>query len=144
MKKPKLIIVRGLPGAGKSTLAAKLSLLSNYSHVETDQFFSTEDGYVFKRELLPEAHTWCRITAQKAINKGVGAIVANTFTTYEEVKAYLQMVDSYDDLLVITLSSSFGSIHDVPEEAMQRMANRFLSHEALAFQIQQYFISKES
>ena len=54
------------------------------------------------------------------------------------------MIDTYDDLLVVTLSNSFGSIHDVPEETMKRMSDRFLPHEMLDFAIRQYFTSKES
>jgi predicted kinase len=138
MKKPKLIIIRGLPGSGKSTLAEKLALLTNYTHVEADQYFLENSNYVFQKELLPRAHSWCQDLARSAINNYSGAIVANTFTTYQEVKPYLKMVDSYDDLVLITLSNSFGSIHDVPEETMKRMSDRFLPHEVLDFQIQKH------
>jgi adenylate kinase len=139
MKKPKLIIIRGLPGSGKSTLAEKLALLTSYTHVEADQYFLENGNYVFQKELLPYAHSWCQDQVCSAINNYSGAIVANTFTTYQEVKPYLKMVNSYDDLVLITLSSSFGSIHDVPEEVMNRMSDRFLPHEILDFQIQKYF-----
>jgi hypothetical protein len=139
MKKPKLIIIRGLPGSGKSTLAEKLALLTSYTHVEADQYFLENGNYVFEKELLPRAHSWCQAVARSAICNYSGAIVANTFTTYQEVKPYLKMVDSYDDLVLITLSNSFGSIHDVPEETIKRMTDRFLPHEVLDFQIQKHF-----
>jgi hypothetical protein len=139
MKKPKLIIIRGLPGSGKSTLAEKLALLTSYPRVEADQYFLENGNYVFQKELLPRAHAWCQSVTYDSIANNTGVIVANTFTTYQEVKPYLKMVDSYDDLVLITLSNSFGSIHDVPEETMKRMSDRFLPHEVLDFQIQKYF-----
>lgn len=51
--RPRLQIIRGLPGSGKTTLALK-----NFSHlmrIETDMFFSRGGKYVFTLDLNKQA-----------------------------------------------------------------------------------------
>lgn len=129
----KLTLIRGLPGAGKSTLAKNLwDFYKNY-HVEADRYFLRPDGrYGFVREELPHAHAWCLKQTQDMLSHGVNVIVSNTFTTYKELKPYLDYAKENDiETEIITLTTNYGSVHNVPEETMQKMAARFESHESI-------------
>ena len=50
-----LYLVRGVPGAGKSTFAKNLGC----THFETDEFFMVDGEYKFDPSKLKEAHAWC-------------------------------------------------------------------------------------
>jgi adenylate kinase family enzyme len=62
--KQQLIIVRGIPGSGKSTFASSLGI----PHYEADQYFIGADGvYRFDFSKLGEAHRQCRVSVGKAL-----------------------------------------------------------------------------
>ena len=131
---PKLIIVRGLPGSGKSTLAKNMS---DYYHVETDQFWRNEEGeYKFDVTRLKEAHAWCQDKVRKCLkslndSSGLlyhfdGVVVSNTFTQRWEMEPYFQIArDLNIEPQIITCQGNFGSIHDVPQEVLDKMKKRF-------------------
>ena len=124
-----LTLIRGLPGSGKSTLA-KSMLRKNFLdtvHVEADMYFIDNTGkYVFDRTKLSEAHEWCLNYAQDAMQDGENVIVSNTFTTYAEMRPYVKLALAMDfKLEVLTCTGNYGSIHDVPQEAIDRMMDRW-------------------
>lgn len=128
MKKPTLIIVRGIPGSGKSTFA---KMLTAYSRIfEADQYFYDSDGnYKWDRNKLHKAHQWCQNQVEKQMGMGTDRIVvSNTTTTEKELKPYLELADKYDyQVHTVIVENRHGgeSIHDVPEEAIEKMKNRF-------------------
>jgi len=126
-----LYIIRGIPGSGKSTLAKQLRdgfVLAGISigWYEADMYFYQEDNYIFDRSKLSDAHKWCLESVQQSLINHQITIVSNTFTTKEEVKPYLEtaIVNKINPQIIIC-QSKFKSIHAVPEEALQRMRNRF-------------------
>ena len=120
----KLIIVRGLPGSGKSTFAK--NNFPSYFLMEADRYFEVDGEYIFKREKLEMAHMWCRITTKSILQDGLDVIVCNTFTTKKELKPYFKIAkETNSDLSVITMNGNYGSVHNVPEETMIKMKNRF-------------------
>jgi predicted kinase len=122
-----LIIVRGLPGSGKTTFVK--SVFSGYLHYEADQYFETESGYQFDVNKLFQAHMTCQNNVDKALNTGKDCIVSNTFTTIKEMKPYLEMAEKYKaNLIVVECSGQFGSVHNVPKEAMDKMLNRWQAY----------------
>jgi predicted kinase len=127
--KQTLTLIRGLPGSGKSTLARKLLLQSNSDAiwVEADHYFIGSDGvYRFDKDRLEQAHSQCYNKAERALDQGQNVIVSNTFTTLKEMRPYFDLAFSRGVVPdVITCYDSFGSVHDVPEEVMQRMTSRF-------------------
>ena len=120
----KLLLVRGLPGSGKSTLAK--NLIGWYWHLETDQFWMQDGEYKFDASKLGEAHAWCQEKTRKLLADGFSPVVSNTFTTKKELKPYFDIAKEFDIVpTVILCQSSWGNIHNVPEETLKRMAARF-------------------
>ena len=133
-----LYLIRGLPGSGKSTLARKLSVALNAPHFEADDFFTMWDGmYLFDAKRLPEAHAYCfdkvRIctdpdnpTMNGDTDQPVDVIVANTFSRIWEMQKYLDLAKERGiPVTVITCEGNYGSTHDVPDHAIERMKERW-------------------
>lgn len=120
----KLVLVRGLPGSGKSTIAK--NLIGWYHHLETDMFWMLNGEYVFDASRLGEAHTWCQNQTRELMTKGFSPVVSNTFTTKKELKPYFDIAKEFDIVPTIILcQSQWGNIHNVPEETLKRMEARF-------------------
>jgi len=119
-----LYIVRGLPGSGKSSLAKKITELV-YS---ADDFFTNKKGeYNFNAKLLGKAHEWCWGKVRDAMFIGANAVaVANTFTQAWEAEKYYQIAEEYGySVFVIECQNDFGNVHDVPQESIDAMKERW-------------------
>lgn len=112
-----LIIVRGLPGSGKSTIAATYA--KTHKHIEADQFFMVNGAYLFDPKKLTSAHNWCIEETKKQLAGGGQAIVSNTFTTIERLKPYLALSPETE---VIKATGDFGNVHNVPSAILDAMA----------------------
>ena len=124
---PILYIVRGLPGSGKSTKAKSFGCL----HVEADMFFIQDSEYKWSGDRVQAAHNWCKEQVQIAMVKRMDVAVSNTFTQLKEFRDYMSMAmrcGGYD-IKVIRCMNNFGNIHEVPEESLKRMADRFEDYE---------------
>ena len=119
-----LIILRGLPGSGKSTFA---KLICN-QHVEADMYFMQDGEYKFDATKLKQAHEWCRDKTEAWMQKQYNVVVSNTFTMESELQPYLELAKEYGYRVhSIILENRHGnqSIHSVPSETIQKMKNRF-------------------
>ena len=125
-----LYLIRGVPGSGKTTLAKKVvEWYDCICHLESDMYFERTGQYVFDREKLYAAHNWCQTTVQVLLNQGKRVVVSNTFTTYREMEPYVKYAKLNGiGVTLITMTKEYGSIHDVPEETMIKMRERFESH----------------
>jgi predicted kinase len=122
-----LILVRGLPGSGKSTFAYGFSYTGNFFHYEADMFFYDDDGdYVFNPKKIKDAHEWCQRKTNEALADGRNVVVSNTFSQLWELQPYLDMADKYGvRVQVITCEGDYGNIHNVPVETVERMRKRW-------------------
>lgn len=121
-----LTLIRGLPGSGKSTLAKNLDVAIR---LEADQFFIVLDKYVFDVNKLHAAHEWCQTNTDNCLGNGFSVVVSNTFTTKKELLPYFEIAKKHGIIPnVITCNGEFGSIHNVPEETMNKMRQRFDYH----------------
>ena len=127
-----LYLLRGIPGAGKSTLAKQLG----DSHFETDTFFMVDGEYKFDPTKLRKAHEWCQSQIELAmINNHVTAgldnsdiVVSNTFTQAWEMDAYNELAKQYGyRVFSIIVENRHGGVnqHNVPEDKLQIMKDRF-------------------
>ena len=116
-----LILIRGLPGSGKSTMAR--FKYPNHIHLESDDYFINSDGdYCFDGSLIKEAHAWCFNTAKILTRQGHNIVVSNTFTQKWEIQKYLELRVTKR---VVVATGSYGSIHNVPEDVIKKMAERW-------------------
>ena len=88
---PTITLVRGLPGAGKTTRAVELNRPVT---VAADDYFEHDGEYRFDPKSLPQAHAWCLDQATQGLRAGHDVVVHNTFTTRWEMEPYLNLAAS--------------------------------------------------
>lgn len=124
-KRPKLVLIRGLPGAGKTTYAK--NKFADYIYYDADMYFIKGDGiYYFEYDLLRHAHNWCYKRMMENIMLVKNVVIANTFSTTREIYSYYNENNKdIVNLKVICLTTQFKSVHNVPEEKIQQMKKRW-------------------
>jgi predicted kinase len=119
-----LFLLRGLPGAGKSTLA---KMICN-QHVEADMFFIQDGEYKFDATKLKQAHEWCQFKTKSWMEKRYNVVVSNTFTTESELEPYYKLAEQYGyqvHSLIVENRHDGLNEHNVPKETLKKMKNRF-------------------
>ena len=122
-----LILVRGVSGAGKSTIAP---MFKNAVLVSTDDFFLDEYGeYVFDANSLVINHQFCQIAVKMMMKDNEELIVVhNTFTEDWEMDAYFDLARQYGYAVhTIIVENRHGSknVHDVPQDVIKAQKERF-------------------
>lgn len=115
---PHLVLMRGVPGSGKSTRAARLKEEKGYEHFEADMFFTKNGKYAFDINMLPVAHDWCLIKTREALNAGRSVVVANVFETPDDVRPYVLLGYPWE---IIDATGRWPSSHGVHPEEIKEM-----------------------
>lgn len=127
--KPTLYLIRGVCGAGKSTFSRTLFSAGIVSVIaEADQYFQVGHEYKFDASKLGKAHEWCQGLVKQCLKENTSVAVSNTSTTEKEVEIYHKVAKecSANFVSIIVENRHDGvNIHNVPEEKIQQMKNRF-------------------
>ncbi len=125
MIKKDLFLLRGIPGAGKTSLANSIGGI----HYEADMYFTRDGEYKFDPSKLHSAHLWCLGRTEAAMIAGESKIVvSNTFTQEWEMNNYYSLAVLYGyRVFSLIVENRHGGIneHNVPEEKLEAMRKRF-------------------
>lgn len=132
--KKTLMVLRGIPGSGKTTLAHFLVSLSSENQrmvdVATDNFFMNEFGeYCFDKSRLTEAHQWCLEKTEEFLGRDFHLVVVhNAGYLLEHVRPYQEIAERlgarYIQLIVENTHNN-RDVHDVPQKTLDRMRSDF-------------------
>jgi len=127
-----LILVRGVSGSGKTTVA---NLFSNALVFSTDDYWELGgNGYQFDASKLGIAHKWNKNRVEESMkyfdgnNNNVNIVVHNTFTTEWEMKPYVAMAEKYGyrvHTIIVENRHNSQNVHGVPQETLDKQKNRF-------------------
>jgi predicted kinase len=121
-----LIILRGLPNAGKSSFA---ELLNTKAICCADDYFVTNGEYKWSYWKLGAAHRWCERKCEKymKINAEV-IVVANTSVLIKDFKYYIDLAKTYNyKVFSIIVENRHGNInsHNVANDTIEKMKKKF-------------------
>jgi predicted kinase len=124
--KKSLVILRGLPGSGKSAFAS----LIGRARCSADDYLITREGeYKWSVDKLRKAHSWCMRKCERFMKAGIETIVVdNTTITEKELKPYLELAKKYNyKYFSIIVENRHGgkNSHGVPEETIEKRKNKF-------------------
>lgn len=131
----RVIIMRGIPGSGKTTHAQ--SLLDLYRRipreiVSADHFFIDDEGvYKFDPSSIKDAHSACFNNFLFFLGIGRNIIVDNTNTRIWEFERYIEKAKEHDAMIRIVRMDTPLDVclsrqtHGVPEDKVRQMYERF-------------------
>lgn len=142
-----VLILRGLPGSGKTTFTNDLEDYLNtpdpnaLAVVSADHLFVNDNGeYVFNKHLLGQAHAACRedflfYAQKKGDKRPLYLVVDNTNLTNKESSYYVKTArENQWDVIFITFECSpetsiKRNIHGVPAETITSMVHKMNTFE---------------
>ena len=120
-----LIIVRGIPGSGKSTFA---ELLGGWI-CTADDYHMHDKQYNWKQENVHLAHLKCQQKVETGMKNSLPRIiVANTSTTEREMSPYYTLAHMYGyKVFSVIVENRHGGVntHNVPQATLDKMISRF-------------------
>lgn len=144
----KAIILRGLPGAGKSTWVTANAPAATVC--SADHFMVESDGvYRWSPKKLGAAHEACVKKYTDALQRRVELVVVdNTNLTGREIKPYVELAEKYGyeiEIRTIEVDPEVAmkrQLHGVPEEKYKLLAERLAM--PLKPEYQKYLTPKET
>lgn len=119
-----LVVIRGLPGSGKSTAAQKLTA-AGYTFLEADMYHINPKTGAYEFDIKNKTHAWewVKETLANLLRSEQDVVLAGVFPTNKTLQS---LKDSCAYLgcsfTVLTAEADHGNIHDVPPEVLAGMA----------------------
>jgi len=133
-----VVIMRGVPGSGKSTVTNILKAMTpdNIAIHSTDNFFIRDGVYKWSADQLYKAHEWNKDEFYKSVNAGVACVICdNTNLAQKEYKPYVQVAKSqgYTIVSVVFEPSDIAihaqrNVHNVPVESIMNMMTKLMNN----------------
>ncbi|NTS78225.1 AAA family ATPase [Catenovulum sp. SM1970] len=119
-----LIILRGLPGSGKTTFAELLG----GKICSADHYFYVDGQYQFNPAKLKQAHHHCQRNCQHFMQSDEPLIIiANTSCTERELKPYYDLAKQYNyrvHCMVMENRHQGENTHQVPSDVLASMKKK--------------------
>ncbi|TAG47216.1 MAG: ATP-binding protein [Betaproteobacteria bacterium] len=120
------VILRGLPGSGKSTFAKRLAAEHGFTHLEADDHFYVKGEYRFDPARAADAHALVARDALSAMLGGQRIVVANTHVRLWEMAAVVGAATlAQKRFCFVECRGEFGNVHGVPAEVIAAMRERW-------------------
>jgi len=132
MSGQRLVIVRGLPGSGKSTFAKRLldgikSRGGKASRHENDDYHIICGKYQYDPARQAEAVLACQEETAKDLVLGMTVVVSNVFVTTFNLQWYVNLADSLGIRhVILRMDNKFEGIHNVPANVYKSMSENFV------------------
>jgi len=125
-----LLLLRGLPGSGKSSLAEILSEKGKHPQYSIDDYFINSRGeYVFEFDKNHLAYKECQKKVEESMNSEAPFIIVhNVFSMEWEWEPYFKLASKYSYRVhVVCVENHHGgkNVHDVSQEQLEKMAAKF-------------------
>lgn len=90
-------------------------------------FVDSHGIYKYQPEQLLAAHEWCLRRVRDLLLTGcLNVVVSNCFTTHKQLEPYLAIANEIGiDTEVRVATGNYGSVHDVPDAAIEEMKSRW-------------------
>ena len=126
-----LILISGLPGCGKTSLAKTIITNSrlNIKHFEADDYFIVNGVYTYNQQVIQLAHDQCIANTRQALLDTTvdKVIVSNTFLRMHERQPYVDMFLEIDHVTEISFQypcNGTGTTKKIPQEKLEIMRSK--------------------
>lgn len=121
-----LTIFRGLPGAGKSTLAHKFSLKTGTMIIEPDQFLIKNGQYVFDADRCKDAHAVAQSLVERFSTWDMDIIYVATLVKVQNIFEVVNRCKHADSITIVDCiidieTSKNRNVHSVPADKIEAM-----------------------
>lgn len=111
-----LVIIRGLPGSGKTTYARHK--YPTYLHYDLDHLFTDVDGtYRYEAQLREEAQSFLLKLVDFGLSRKENIVVTEIFSSKNDLQPFMLLAEHYDVPIKIytkLLPNGQRSVHNVP------------------------------